>query len=117
MGRTVSAIVYGVKLNEKQYRAIRDEDGDLLPGAPDFRFETGEGNLDIIGLAVAVQDAADERDGEAFMPEGPLGELANELKPQIAEAKRKWKPLVAWAKKHGVVLGEPGLILATVERA
>lgn len=113
MGQQVAAIVYGVEV--PKYGTLRDEDGDWLPGKPDIAIETGENDYHCIGIAVAVQNVAENEEVE--LPEGPLCDLSSMLYKPLLKANKRWQKIAAWALTHNVNLGSPTLLLVTIERA
>ena len=117
MGQVVQGIVLGITPKKGQIDKLYDEDGDLVKGAPKVgRIESGTDGQ-VFGLAVAVANVYEEKDGEVDIPVCPVEELANALRTPLAKAWTKWNKLSVWAASKGVSLGEPKVILVPVERA
>ena len=122
MGQDVQAIVLGYFPSRADDDKLRDEDGEYRPGLDELRqfIESGSGGLNqpsCLGFAVAVANVSDESNGEVELPACYLGDLGEHLHKPLVLANKRWKKLSAWAKKHGVGLPRPRLILIQVERA
>jgi hypothetical protein len=134
MGQSVTAIAYGVKMDEKlQKRAdshLRNKWGDWhgfddegIHGGPNADDAMRNG-FDVLGFVVMIDGDNCEHPGARIAypwPSIPLGDIAAIEamigKKAMAEARRKWAKLQAVAKTKRVKLPEPTLILCTVETA
>lgn len=130
MGQTRAAIAYGILLDEAKKKEVDDklkepEYGEWKKGVGKNEPNANCGMTDrfnVLGFVVAVDGDADEHPGaRADIPDLPLGnpEVVEELlgKKYIEKGRKKWETFAAWAKKHGVELSTPTLILTEVETA
>lgn len=113
MGQRVQAIVYGVVLSEEQLYALQELDGEWACGMPQSETQTEDG-ADFIGIAVAVQNVP--RNSEIDIPKCRVSKIVAMVAPQVELAKPKWNLVVAWARKNGVELHEPELLLVEIQR-
>jgi hypothetical protein len=135
MGQSVTAIAYGVKMDEKLQERVdsrlRNKWGEWHgfdsrrdpyagPNADDAR----RNGFDVLGFVVMIDGDNSEHPGAKIAypwPSIPLGDEAAIKaligKKAMAAARRKWAKLQAVAKAKRVKLPEPTLILCTVETA
>lgn len=130
MGQAVAAVAVGIiKTKELDVailtKLLDPEDGEWKKGLGKNEPNAHSGmtdRFDVLGFVVALEGHAgscpDARIGIPDLPLGDVDKVTALIGPKyIAAGRKKWKAFAAFAKRHGVTLPEPTLILTEVEIA
>lgn len=129
MGQAVAAVALGIiktkELEKEIQKKLQDEDGDWKKGIGKNEPNADSGmtdRFDVLGFVVALSgDDYSCPGARKDIPDLPLGDVdkaAALIGPKyISAGRKKWDAFAAFAKRYGVELPEPTLIVTEVEIA